>query len=70
MKKSSTTVAASTMAIVHALLTIGIQTQISHQALAQTYGGTSNGMKLVLQHHLQALKYRSVQINQLTRNSG
>jgi plastocyanin len=45
MRKSSTTIATSTMAIVIcAALTIGMQTQISHQALAQTYGNTSNGM--------------------------
>jgi plastocyanin len=43
MKKSSTMVAATIVAIC-AVLTIGIQTQISHQALAETYSATSNGM--------------------------
>ena len=71
MKKSSTMVAATIVAVgICAVLTIGIQTQISHQALAETYSATSNGMTLVLQHHLQALMYLSVQSNQLIRNSG
>ena len=45
MKKSSTMVAATIVAVgICAVLTIGIQTQISHQALAETYSATSNGM--------------------------
>ena len=71
MKKSSTMVAATIVAIgICATLTIGIQTQISYQALAETYSATSNGMIAGPSHHLQALMYPSVQSNQLTRNSG